>query len=352
MALNAKKEPRILVTRADRIGDLVLSTAVFPVIRKKYPHARLGCLTFLENREIVEGNPYLDEVILYDKKGAERGFFGNLRFAWSLRKKKYDVVIHLHATNRMHFAGWLAGIPVRIGWDRRSPWALTRVYSDIKKEGKKHEAEYNFLPLESLGIECPEKLETYFPVPEKAQRSLEDLLRHFNVPQNIPIVTVNPAASDLTKMWPLGKFRELLEKMTAVYPVSVIGIGSRQDREHVRQAAGGLPRVYDLSGHLSLAMLGALLKKSRLLISNDSGPVHIAQALGVNTVSIFVRNQPGLSPERWRPLYENARVLCGQGDDMASVPSGVKALREVTVDEVMVAAGTFLQPLTREASRL
>ena len=64
----------ILVTRADRIGDLVLSTPVFSSLRRRFPEARIACLTFLENREIVTENPFIDEVILYDKKESEKGW--------------------------------------------------------------------------------------------------------------------------------------------------------------------------------------------------------------------------------------------------------------------------------------
>jgi heptosyltransferase-2 len=99
-----------LVTRTDRIGDFVLSTPVFETIREKFPYAKIAALTFIENRELVEGNPYLDEVILYDKKDREKGLWGNLRFARMLSKKKFDLVIHLHATNRMHLVSWLARI--------------------------------------------------------------------------------------------------------------------------------------------------------------------------------------------------------------------------------------------------
>ena len=79
---------RILVTRTDRIGDLVLSTPVFKALREKYPHGHIACLTFVENRELVEGNPYLNEVILYDKKGSEKSGWGNIRFARKLAGKK------------------------------------------------------------------------------------------------------------------------------------------------------------------------------------------------------------------------------------------------------------------------
>ncbi len=302
--------PRILITRADRIGDLVLSTPVFSEIRKKFPKVYLACLTFLENREIVQENPFLDEVILYDKKGPEAGGAGNLQFARQLSKKRFDVVIHLHSTHRMHWAGWLAGIPARVGWDRKSSWALTHSLPEKKREGKKHEAEYNFELLAPLGISAPEKIETYFPLNERARASLEELLRRSGIPPDEPWIVLAPGASCSSKRWPAERFGLLADQLSSRFGARIFAIGSLQDRPLVRglQARASAP-VYDLSGRLSLAMTGVLLQRARLLISNDSGPGHIASAVGTPVVSIFGRNQPGLSPGRWRPLGGNSRVI-------------------------------------------
>ena len=81
MSLILPEAPSILITRTDRIGDLVLTTPVFEALRKKFPKAHIAALVFLEHREIVQGNPYLDEVILYDKKGSERGLWGQFLFS-------------------------------------------------------------------------------------------------------------------------------------------------------------------------------------------------------------------------------------------------------------------------------
>src|SRR3989338_975690 len=143
VSLPSNRPLRILITRTDRIGDLVLSTPVFSAVRQKYVNAWIACLTFAENREIVEGNPFLNEVVLYRKKDHEKGWIGNLKFARLLAKKKLDIVIHLHATNRMHFVSWLARIPMRVGYGRKLPWALTHSIPDLKKEGTRHEADYN-----------------------------------------------------------------------------------------------------------------------------------------------------------------------------------------------------------------
>lgn len=305
-----KENPRILITRADRIGDLVLSTPVFPAIRKKFPKSYIAALTFRENAALLEGNPYLDEVILYDKKRSEKSWLGNFLFSQKLKHKKFDVVIHLHATNRMHAVAWLAGIPVRIGWDRRAPWTLTHVFKDVKSEGEKHEAEYNFDLLKPLGISLPVTFETYFPVKEAAEEKTRAILISLNLKNDKPLVILSPGASCPSKRWPAERFGLLADLIAAKYSVEFAAVGTRADQpliNRIRQTAQ--TPILDLSGRLDLSMLGALFKKSALVISNDSGPVHIASAVGSPVISIFGRRQPGLSPSRWRPLGDTSRYI-------------------------------------------
>lgn len=307
---NLPSPGRILVTRTDRIGDLILSTPVFEALRKKFPEAHLACLTFLENRQIVEGNPDLNEVILYDKRGSERGGWGNLRFAAALRKKRFDTVVHLHPTHRMHWVGWLAGIPIRIGYRKKSAWCLTHSIPDRKGEGLKHEAEYNFDLLEFLGVSRPEKLEPVFPLNGKERISLQGLLKNLRFDLELPTVVINPSASCPSKIWQAERFSRLADALYRRHRFQIVVIGARRDRplaRRVKEAAES--PILDLSGKLSLGALGWLLKGARLLISNDSGPVHLARAVGTPVLSIFGRNLPGLGPRRWGPLGEGGRVL-------------------------------------------
>ena len=303
--------PRILVTRADRLGDLVLSTPVLQALREKIPEAWITLLTFQENREAAEGNPFLNELILYDKKGRERSGWGQWRMARRLAAGHFDLVVHLHATNRMHLLTWLAGIPVRIGWRRKSAWALTHAFDDIKKEGLKHEALYNFDLLAPLGVEPPKTgLRSFFPLTEKNRRSFDELSRHQRIADTKSWVILNPSASCPSKIWPAERFGELAERIIARYPVELIAIGSRADRIFVeRMRRASKVSIHDLSGSLSLGMLGVLLSRAALLISNDSGPVHVANAVGTPAISIFGRKQPGLSPRRWGPLDPLSRVV-------------------------------------------
>ncbi|MFA6599719.1 MAG: glycosyltransferase family 9 protein [Candidatus Omnitrophota bacterium] len=377
MPIRFDRPPRILVTRADRIGDLVLSTPVFPALRRKYPAAKIACLTFLENRGLVLGHPDIEEVLLYDKKGSERGWLGNLWFASRLRRMKFDAVVHLHATNRMHLVGWLAGIPVRIGWRRKCAWALTHSLEDLKREGRKHEAEYSFDLLEFLDVPCPEKVETSVPLNDREKQSLEMLLRHHGINHSKPWIIIHPGASCPSKVWPAEKFRALIGRLFEKYDAHVITVGARQDRRACEESLRGfetvssagrraglssesclqtdLPaslhdndcHVTDLSGRVTLGMLAWLLKDSALLISNDSGPVHVATAVGTPVVSIFGRNQPGLSPARWRPLGQRSKVVWKDVGCRVCLAHRCRinflCLDAISADEVFAAAKGFLR---------
>lgn len=337
--------PKILVTRTDRIGDLVLTTPVYKALREKFPRAWIAALVFQEHREIVKGNPYLDKVILYDKKGREKSWWGQLRFAGRLRREKFDAVVHCHGTNRMHLAAWLAGIPARIGYARRAPWTLTHVHPYNKKEGKKQESEYLFELLASLGISQPAGVETFFPLTDRAKHSLENLIIFHKIPRDLPWIVLSPSASDASKMWPAERFAELASDLYAKHPCVFIAIGKREDREIIaRLKQHSRVPVYDLSGRLTLGMLGALLRKAILLVSNDSGPVHIAVAVRTPVVSIFGRYEPGLGPERWKPLGDQVRVVIR---DVSHVPKDQRKftyIDEIPVKDVCRAAMELLPP--------
>lgn len=330
------------------MGDLVLSTPVFEALRERFPGAFLAGLAPLQNRAVIEGNPYLDEVILYDKKGSERGWWGNLCFAGKLARKRFDVVIHLHPTNRMHLVSWLAGIPVRIGYRKKNGWALTHTIEDEKTKGLKHEAEYNFDLLKFLGVDPPRKITPYFPLNPRDQLSLEALLRNLGLEEGRPWVVLNPSASCPSKIWPAERFTRLADRLSEGARARILLIGSQEDRGLARRVKEGMSeRAFDFSGKLSLGMLGWLLKKASLLISNDSGPVHLARSVGTPAISIFGRNLAGLSPRRWGPLGEEGRVIHKEVACPVCLAHRCQinflCLDVVSVEEVRQAAEPFLR---------
>ena len=307
--IDVEKIERILVTRTDRIGDVVLSTPVLEALRSRFPLATLAMMVGPATRELVEGNPNLDEVIVYDKSGEEKSWLGTWRFARSLREKKFDIAIHLHPTNRVHWVSFLAGIPVRLGYRYKNFRLLTHAMAHLKQEGKKHEAEYNFDLLKPLGIEAPTEIALHVPLNETSYEELNQIKNEAGLNGN-SFVAMNPGASCPSKMWPASRFAELADTLSEKYGLTVVLIGGEKEKLLSAQMMRWMKtQPVDLSGRLSLSQTAWLLKEAELLISNDSGPVHIASAVGTPVISIFGRKQPGLGPKRWGPIGSPSTVI-------------------------------------------
>ncbi len=299
-----KTSQRILITRLDRIGDVVLSSPVFQALRQSFPQAWIAALVRNQTKEVVDGNPFIDEVIAYNKEGKQHSAWETIVFARGLRRKKFDTVINLHPTHRAHWISFLAGIPARIGYQKKSGWLLTHSIEDTKKEGLKHEAEYNFDLLRFLNVKVPSQPELFFPVTEKNRVAFEKCCQELGFePYREPYAVLNPSASCPSKIWSAERFAKVGDELWERYRLRSVLIGSEADSrisEKVKSLMKQNP--VDLTGKLTLGMLGACLKEARLLVSNDSGPVHIGVAVGTSVLSVFGRNQAGLSAKRWGPL--------------------------------------------------
>ena len=335
--IELSKIKRILITRIDRIGDVVLSTPVFRATKKRFPESYVTALVLKETEPIVRGNPWVDQVIVYDKKGRDRGWWNTLLFGLNLRRECFDVVIHLHSTNRINIISWLAHIPIRIGYQRKNDFLLTHAIEEKKWHGKRHEAEYNFDLMALIDVPKPENLELYFPLRDSDQNDLNHLL-----PSSFQsrYVVFHSSASCISKKWAPARLAEVADRLTRDYGILPVIIGegpgvsdALKMQEFMEESA------LNLAGKLNLGMLGWLLKEARLLISNDSGPVHIASAVGTPVISIFGRNQPGLSATRWRPLSPNSSFLqkdVGCVECLADrCQIDFKCLKELTVEDVL-----------------
>jgi heptosyltransferase-2 len=334
------------VIRLDRIGDVVLSTPVLQSLRQSFPSAHLAMMVRPVCRELIEGNPSVDEVLLYDKDRIGRGLLNGLRFALGLRRHRFDTALVLHPTVRSHLLVWLAGIPVRIGYARKAGGLLTHRLAHRKQEGAKSEADYALDMLRVFGIDPPAP-PPFVPVDPGHARRIDQWLREQGLGAETRLVAVHPASSARSKRWAPERFAEVADRLAQERATRVVLIGAEADAAHTQAMAGAMrSRPLDLSGKLSLGELAALLARCRLLIANDSGPVHIAAAVGTPVVAIFGRNQPGLGARRWGPLGAGHVVL--QKDvGCPTCPAedcriDFLCLSALTVDEVYAAAQAVL----------
>ena len=309
----------ILIVRTDRIGDVVLTTPAIKALRQAYPAARISILVAPLTKDLVTGNPYLDEIIVDDRRGVHRGIIGFWRLASVLRQKKFDLAVVYHTKKRTNCLCRAAGIPRRTGYrNEKFGFLLNDPIADERHLGRQHEAQYCLDVLRHLGItgnnildKSPQDLaeDLYVPVSDDARVWIEQFCREYHISRQERLIAIHPGASDPAKRWPEWQFAELIDQLANRYQARIVLIGAPHMAGVARQIMSDahVP-VLDLAGQTDVGQLAGLLKRCNLLVSNDSGPVHIAAGVKTPCVSIFTRNQQGINPQRWQPLGKFSRV--------------------------------------------
>ncbi|HSV43511.1 MAG TPA: glycosyltransferase family 9 protein [Candidatus Bathyarchaeia archaeon] len=339
----------ILLIRTDRIGDVVLTTPAIHALRLRYPQSKISILVSSGTVDLVKGNPDLDDVLVDDRRGRHKGFKGFWRLVFEVRARQFDTVVNFHTKRRTNVLCALAGIPRRIGYgSNKFGFLLNERVPDARPRGLKHEAQYCLDLLTSLGVEGGE-LKPVVPVQAEAEQWAEKFFARFDVGDpDFKFVVVHPGASCPTKRWPVEYFARVISQMDDRRRTFFIVIGTADQDDLVLSLwsqAGRDRLIYDLTGQTTLAQTVSLLKRCNLLISNDSGPVHLAAAFDRPVVSIFTRNQPGINPERWRPLGPNSVCVAPPVDLTVSFAKGEVGERDflfrVTPEQVLSAVDTF-----------
>lgn len=332
---------KILITRTDRIGDVVLSTPVIAQLKAAFPNAKLSFLTTPYTVDLIEGNPDIEEVIVYDKKVKHKNFFkGIVFFALMIARKRFDAVIVLHPTNRMHMIAFLAGIPIRIGWDRKYGNLLTHKLEHSKQLGQKHESEYNLDLLTLLDIKTTNPVLS-LPYSFISKTVSWDILESKGIKDKSNYIVFALGSSCPSKQWPVEFFAELANKLQAIKTncsFAIIGSAAEKDlSDKFLDLFDG--ECLDLTGKLSLKEVIFFFKHIHGFIGNDSGLSHIAASFEIPLISIFGRSDPGLSPKRWQPLGEKSVFL---HKDVGCVKclahecqKSFHCIRSILVDEVL-----------------
>ncbi len=336
---------RILIARTDRIGDVLLSTPVIKALRERYPQAYIAMMVSPYARDIVEGNPYLDKVIILDKDRKHKSWLHSVKFIRGLKKNKFDLALILHPTNRVHLLTFLSAIPKRVGYGRKLGFLLTDRIKHAKQLGEKHELEYNLDLLRYLGIELKDK-NLFIPIKPEAEKWVAELFRQEGINDTDKLLALNPAASCPSKIWPAERFAQTSDLLAQKYGFKILIIAGPKDTRLADNLINHMrSKAVNLAGKTSVAQLASLLKRCTLFLSNDSGPVHIASAVGTPVISIFGRNQAGLSPRRWGPVGERDKILHKASCIECLAHNCQKefaCLKAISVDDVVSAAGAIM----------
>lgn len=339
----------ILVVRTDRIGDVILTTPAIKALKEKFPQSRLTVLVAPLTYDLLHGLKWIDEIMVDDRAGLNKGVMGFFHLVHSLRHKKFDLAVVLHTKRRTNLLCFLAGIPNRLGYrNGKYGFLLNKPVADDRHHGQKHETAYCMDLLAAIGVKAGEP-ELAVAVHESSERWVQDFLKGKGVDETHHLYVIHPAASDPAKQWPKENFAELIDDIAKRdTDARFLIVGSKENQPTARNIQNKAnSEVLDTSGQLTIRQLVSVIKHSHMLISNDSGPVHIAAAVGTPVVSIFTRNQPGINPQRWQPLGEKSRVVSvapDAGTDFSKArPYDPNSMKAIPVRDVVAAVDALLK---------
>ncbi len=337
------KFKNILIVRTDRMGDVVLTIPAIRALRETYPLARITLWMSRSTKELAAGLPFIDEIIIEYKT---RGWFGFFEQVAILRKKKFDLAIIFHTKKRTNAACFLAGIPYRLGYrNNKFGFLLNHPVVDERHLGIKHEAEYCMDLLKHIGVNGTD-LKLQVSRDKEADIWAQDFFTKHKL-SGKPVIAMHPAASCPTRFWPVEFYADLADRLIRENKVAVIIVGDKL----VQPAAGKIIAragngAIDVAGQTSLSQLISLISLCRVLISNDSGPVHLAAAVGIPVISIFLRAQSGINPLRWRPLGANSVLIQNKNGEEIILNSSGKVISgrfdSISVEEVFLKAQPFV----------
>ncbi len=275
---------RILVVKPRAIGDVLLSTPVLPNLREEFPDARIDFLVEKFAAGVLTGNPYVDETISYDTKTQT-----SLSIIRRVRKNSYDLIIDLFANPRTAIITLLSGAKYKVGF----PFKWRRFAYNIlvsPRSGVVHNVEFNLDALRRLELQVKSTNPLFY---------LDNDSRHFaaefasrNSLKANEFITMNIGGGWQTKRWSAKNFGALSKMISSRLGIPVVvlyGPSEAKEAEFIANTTGTT-----LAPPTSLHEMGAIMRSSLLLVTNDSGPMHIAAALGVPTLALFGPTSPHL----------------------------------------------------------
>ncbi len=349
-----------LVVRAPNwIGDAVMCEPAFRGLRSLFPDAEVTLLAKAAIADLFIGSPGLDQVVVYDDKGVHSGLSGKWALAGILRRRSFDLAVLFQNAFEAAFLAWLAGIPRRYGYatDGRTVF-LTDPVTLPDRTVPTHQVMYYWNLLKPLGLAGQPPAPALFVSTDEAC-ALEARLASAGIGSSDLVLGINPGSTyGDAKRWLPDRFAEVAQRLTErlqVYErkrVAVMILGSSGEESLGNEIAALIEaRSVVFSGTTSMRELMAAVKRCRLLVTNDTGPMHIAAACGVPVVTVF-------GPTDWRSTapFGQADAVVRQPVDCApcllrECPIDHRCMTGVSVDRVYEAA-LFSLSRRRDGSRV
>ncbi len=298
----------ILIVRNDRIGDVVLSLPLAGLIKKRYPDCKITFLLRNYTKDIANGHPNIDKVIILKEDNGRIPVWKNVN---QLKKGSFDASIIVYPTFITALIIYLARVKFRVGSGYRwYSFLFNKKVFEHRKYAEKHELEYNVNLLKVFGIEESISTKNVFfdiHINKTSMEKVDKILTDSGVEFEKKIIIVHPGSGGSAIDLPIEKFSVLVNNLSLLDEANIIITGN-EDEKNICSTISANTNAIDLSGKFNLSEIICLISLSEIFISNSTGPIHIAAALGISTVGFYPKIR-ACSPERWGPYTQNKVIF-------------------------------------------
>ena len=344
----------ILVIKIGAIGDVILSVPSLKGIRAKYPKAKIKVLVGTQSREVLGRCPYIDDKIVCDLKGKDRGIIGLWRLGKELRRSSFDIVIDLQNSKSSHILAALSFAGLRYGYDNKK---LSFLLNKKIRDDAPHldPIEHQFRTLRMAGIKPQDKRLELWPSDAEGKQ-VDRLLAEAWMKPSAGLAGINVRASSrwVTKNWPISNIAEICDRLAKDFNIRAVLTGAGEDIAFARaiaKAAKSKPMI--AVGKTTVSELAELIRRFRVYVTPDSAPMHIAAAVGTPCIALFGPTDP----ER-HVAPSGTCVVISKKDELKCSPcyspncvKNFVCMKKITVDEVLAAMLPYLKEGERVESR-
>ncbi len=365
---------RILCVRLDRLGDILMTTPAIHALRESAPGRHITLLTSSVGAHAAPFLSDVDDVIPYDAPwhGLAPGSSPSvdLTMQRTLERGRFDAaaIFTVYSQSALPAAMlcYLAGIPRRLAHCRENPYGLLTdwVCETEPSGGVRHEVERQLALVARVGAVCADT-RMRFRVGSEARQALQSRLAMRGIPVQGPWFVIHPGASAASRRYPADRFGEVAARLARATGWPILLTGSADEaplNREVMEAAGPSvrARLHDLSGLLNIGEFAALIERTRVLVTNNSGPVHLASALATPVVDLYALTNPQHTPwqTEHRVLFRDVdcrwcyRGVCPQGDQacLVGVPPTEVAAAALELAAVRGTPGAPISPAHADAA--
>ncbi len=328
--INLGDVKNVLITRTDRMGDVILTLPLAGFARKIFEDSRIIFLARKYVADLIGNYPEIDEVIFYDEFAS---FKDKYKF---FKSRKIDLVIFAKPEFELAVLFFLLRVRYRIGSGYRwYSFLFNRKVYEHRKTSEKHESEYNLNLLKNFFPEVSFEKTFHFKYTDTGKRGLSEKLTTTGLDMHSDYIVIHPGSGNSAKDLPVETLNRFAGKFSKKYPGFKIVITGTEPEKLLAETfvKSENQNLIDLTGGLNLKELMILIDNARLFISNSTGPIHLAGALNKNIIGFYPSKKPS-NEERWGPLSVNAIILKPSGED--------DNMSDINEDDIIVAANKFL----------